>query len=185
MNPVVFGWAWALWLSLFSWGLFGTPATAQSLDDTVTFLTEFTAKHGLLRAPSCKAEEVGQLTVITDMYAAIPTGTNLGLVELNHGTPNGRTGHTLFDLRDIDAIELAGEERIDQTRSYQHLRVTCAGGRPCIEKLTYCGGEVRERRAQVKADALYFRGTSSAERVAKALTHLRTLLTAKDKASPF
>ncbi len=160
-------------------------AAAQSLDETVTFLTEFTAKQGLIRAPSCKAEEAGRPTAITEMYAAIPMGTNLGLVELNHGTPNGRTGHTLFDLHDVRPMEIGGEERVDPTRAYQTLRVTCTGDRACIEKLTYCGGEVRERRTQVKTDVLYFRGASAAERALKAFTHLHDLITAKDKTSPF
>lgn len=185
MKRLTIGYIWTILLCASGWAVLGAPAFAQSLDDTITFLTEFTAKHGLVRAPSCKAEDAGRLPVVTDMYAAIPTGTNLGLVELNHGTPNGRTGHTLFDLHDIEKIELVGEERIDETRSYPQVRVTCAGHKPCIEKLTYCSGEVRERRAQLQADSLYFRGGSSAERVTKALTHLHTLITTKNTSSPF
>lgn len=175
----------AIGLSLLSLLAEISATHAQSLEDTITFLSEFTAKQGLMRASSCKAEEVGHFPTITDMYATIPTGTNLGLVELNHGTPNGRTGHTQFDLHDIDKIEIGAAERIDATRTYQSVRITCKGDGACIEKLTYCGGEVRERRAQVKQDALYFRGASSAERAAKALSHLQGLMTEKGKSSPF
>lgn len=172
---VILGAIW-LWPSV-GWG--------QTLEETVNFLSEFIGKQAVIKAPSCRPEDGDRLTLVTEAYATIPTGTNLGLIELNHGTPSARIGRTLFDLHDVLRIEAGGEERIDQSRTYQSVRVMCRGAAACIDKLTYCDGDIRERRTQVRTDALYFRGASSAERVVKALTHLQDLITAKDKASPF
>ena len=166
-------------------GWLPTAGVAQTLDDTVTFLTKFIGKQGIVRAPSCRPEDGDRLTLTTEVYAAIPTGTNLGLIELNHGTGLSRIGRTIFDLHDIASIEEGGSEAVDQTRTYQSVRVTCKGKTPCIEKLTFCVGEVPQRRVQVRADSLFFRGSSSAERVVKAFAHLQELVAAKDKASPF
>ncbi len=165
--------------------LWPSAGFSQTLEETANFLSEFIGKQAVVRAPSCRPEDGDRLTLVTEAYATIPTGTNLGLIELNHGTPSARIGRTLFDVRDVQQIDVGGEERIDQTRTYQAVRLRCKGGTACIDKLTYCDGDIRERRTQVKGDTLYFRGASSAERAAKALSHLQDLITAKDKASPF
>ncbi|GKS57189.1 hypothetical protein YTPLAS18_07160 [Nitrospira sp.] len=166
-------------------GLAPSWSFGQSLDETVTFLTKFIGKQGIVRAPSCHPEDGERLTLTTEVYAAIPTGTNLGLVELNHGTGLSRIGRTIFDLHDIASIEEGGAEQVDQTRTYQSVRVTCRGKTPCIEKLTFCVGDVSQRRVQVRVDSIFFRGASSAERIVKAFAHLQELVAAKDKASPF
>ncbi len=175
--------AYAIMLALAA--LWPTVGPAQTVEETVTFLTDFIGKQGFVRAPSCRPEDGDRLTLTTEVYAAIPTGTNLGLIELNHGTGFSRIGRTIFDLHDIRSIEEGGAERLDQTRTYQSVRVACRGTTPCIEKLTFCDGEIRERRTQVNSDAIFFRGASSAERVIKALTHLKQLTVAKDKTTPF
>ncbi len=175
----------ACWIMFGLACLWPSAGFGQTLEETANFLSEFIGKQAVVRAPSCRPEDGERLTLVTEAYATIPTGTNLGLIELNHGTPSARIGRTLFDLRDVQQIDAGGEERIDQTRTYQTVRLRCKGGTACIDKLTYCDGEIRERRAQVRTDALYFRGASSAERAAKALSHLHDLITAKDKASPF
>jgi len=122
---------------------------------------------------------------VSKVYTLIPTGVNLGLVEFNHGRPNSRTGHTEFDLHDIEKIENRGRDKLDPERNYYAVRFSCKAGAACIEKVTFCTGEIPERQMHVSVDALFFAGPSSAERVAQAFNHWLGLIGTKDKNAPF
>ena len=69
------------------------PATAsgQSIDETVKFISDMTNTHGFVRALSCKNPKAPKPTKMTEIYATIPTGAKLGLIELNPVATHGRS----------------------------------------------------------------------------------------------
>jgi hypothetical protein len=161
------------------------PALSQTLEDTSQFLTDFTGAQAVIRALSCKEEDIGKLPLVTRIYAVIPTGANAGLIELNHGSWNARTGSTRFDLHDVEHIDYDGEKTLADGRKYQAVRLVCRGKARCVEKVVLCQGKVNERRGQFTEEILLFQGASSAERATKAFQHLYQLIQTKQGTSPF
>lgn len=161
------------------------PALSQTLEDTSQFLTDFTGAQAVVRALSCKDEDVGKLPLVTRIYAVIPTGANAGLVELNHGSWSARTGSTRFDLHDVERIDYDGERTLPDGRAYHAVRFACRGKTRCVEKVVLCQGKVNERRAQLAEEILLFQGASSAERTTKAFQHLFQLIQTKQGTAPF
>lgn len=162
-----------------------SPALSQTLEDTSQFLTDFTGAQAVVRALSCKDEDVGKLPLVTRIYAVIPTGANAGLIELNHGSWSARTGSTRFDLHDVEHIDYEGERTLADGRAYHTVRFTCRGKTRCVEKVVLCQGKVNERRAQLVEEILLFQGASSAERTTKAFHHFLQLIQAKRGTAPF
>ncbi|MGE3154652.1 MAG: hypothetical protein AB7G48_18230 [Nitrospiraceae bacterium] len=161
------------------------PALCQTLEETSQFLTDFTGAQAVIRALSCKEEDIGKLPSVTRIYAVIPTGANAGLIELNHGSWSARTGSTRLDLHDVEHIDYDGEKTLADGRKYQAVRLVCRGKARCVEKVVLCQGKVNERRAQFVEETLLFQGVSSAERATKALQHLQQLIQTKQGTSPF
>jgi hypothetical protein len=161
------------------------PALSQTLEDTSQFLTDFTSAQAVIRALSCKDEDVGKLPLVTRIYSVIPTGANAGLIELNHGSWSARTGSTRFDLHDVERIDYDGERTLADGRAYHAVRFACRGKSRCVEKVVLCQGKVNERRAQLAEEILLFQGVSSAERTTKAFQHFFQLIQTKQGTSPF
>jgi hypothetical protein len=163
------------------------PATAsgQSIDETVTFISDMTNTHGFVRALSCKNPKAAKPTKMTEIYATIPTGAKLGLIELNHGRDEELTGFTQFDLHAIDAVDYRPKETEERGVTYHAVQFSCAGNTPCVIKTTFCRGAVNELETQLEADSVLFRNPSHAERVSKAFNHFLNLVRSQKSTSPF
>ncbi len=165
--------------------LFPTTAPAQTVDETVKFIGEMANTHGFVRALSCRNPKAPKPTKTTEIYTVIPTGSKFGLVELNHGHDEVMTGFTQFDLHDIESVEYQGQQPQDGPVALYGVRLTCKATGPCIHKASYCSGAVSNLEAQFPDDTMLFRSASHAERVAKAMAHLLTLVRAEKNTSPF
>ena len=160
-------------------------AAAQSLDDTVQFISDMANTHGFVRSLSCRNPKAGKPTKITEVYSVIPTGTKLGTIELNHGHDEVNTGFTHFDMHDIDRIEYQGQDTKENNLILYGVRITCKSNGPCIMKTSFCTGAVTELEAQFPEDTLLFRSASHAERMTKALAHFLGLVRAQQQNQPF
>ncbi len=167
--------------------LLGLPAAglAQTADDTVKFIGEMTNAHGFVRTLSCRNPKAPKPTKITEVYTVIPTGTKFGLIEFNHGHDEILTGFTHLDLHDIESIEYQGQGVQESSVTLYGVRFSCKSGSPCILKTSFCSGAVSGLEGQFPDDLLLFRSASHAERVAKAFSHLLTLVRAEKSTSPF
>jgi hypothetical protein len=160
-------------------------ASGQSIDDTVRFISDMTNTHGFVRALSCKNPKAPKPTKMTEIYATIPTGEKLGLIELNHGRDEVLTGFTQFDLHAIDKVDYRPKETEERGVTYHAVQFSCAATTPCVVKTTFCTGAVNELETQLEADSILFRNASHAERVSKAFTHLLNLVRSQKSTSPF
>ncbi|MBX3236529.1 MAG: hypothetical protein KF814_10270 [Nitrospiraceae bacterium] len=165
--------------------LFPLNGTAQTVDETVKFIGEMANTHGFVRALSCRNPKAPKPTKMTEIYTVIPTGAKFGLVELNHGHDEVMTGFTQFDLHDIESVEYQGQQAQEGPVALYGVRLVCKATGPCILKTSYCSGAVSNLEAQFPDDTLLFRSASHAERVAKALAHLLSLVRAEKSTSPF
>ena len=163
------------------------PATAsgQSIDETVKFISDMTNTHGFVRALSCKNPKAPKPTKMTEIYATIPTGAKLGLIELNHGRDEVLTGFTQFDLHAIDRVDYRPKETEERGVTYHAVQFSCAGDTPCVVKTTFCSGAVNELETQLEADSVLFRNASHAERVSKAFNHFLNLVRSQKSTTPF
>lgn len=169
-------------LVLLSWP---SPATTQSVDETVKFISDMVNTHGFVRALNCRNPKAAKPSKMTEVYTIIPTGAKLGVIELNHGRDDALTGFTQFDLHDIDAVEYRAKDTEERGVTYHAVQFSCTGGDPCVVKATFCSGAVTELESQFPEDRLLFRNASHAERVAKAFAHFVTLIRAQKDRSPF
>lgn len=160
-------------------------ASGQSLDDTVKFISDMTNTHGFVRALSCKNPKAPKPTKMTEIYATIPTGSKLGLIELNHGRDEVLTGFTQFDLHAIEKVDYRPKETEERGVTYHAVQFSCTGSTPCIVKTTFCTGAVNELETQLEVDSLLFRNASHAERVSKAFLHFLKLVHSEKNTSPF
>ncbi|MCC2639878.1 MAG: hypothetical protein K0S45_291 [Nitrospira sp.] len=165
--------------------LLPAAAVAQTLEETVQFISDMVNTHGFVRSLSCRNPKAGKPTRITEVYSVIPTGTKLGPVELNHGHDEVNTGFTHFNLHDIDSIEYNGQENRENNLVLYGVRITCKSSGPCIIKTSFCTGAVPKLEAQFSQDTLLFRSASHAERVTKAFSHLLAMVRSQQNNQPF
>ncbi len=158
---------------------------AQTVEDTVQFISDMTNTHGFVRGLSCRSPKAGKPTKMTEVYTVILTGTKLGHIELNHGHDEINTGATNFDLHDIESVDYQGQDNRENSLILYGVRFTCKGPGPCITKLSFCTGPIPQLEAQFPEDTLLFRSASNAERVTKAFSHLLTLVRAQQSTQPF
>jgi hypothetical protein len=178
------------WHLLVVAGLFGLPAwpstaSAQSVDETVKFISDMINTHGFVRALNCRNPKAAKPTRMTEVYTIIPTGAKLGVIELNHGRDDALTGFTQFDLHDIQTVEYRAKDTEERGVIYHAVQFSCAGGDPCVVKATFCSGAVTELESQFPEDRVLFRNASHAERVTKAFAHFLSLIRAQKDRSPF
>jgi hypothetical protein len=160
-------------------------ASAQSVDETVKFISDMVNTRGFVRALNCRNPKAAKPTKMTEVYTIIPTGAKLGVIELNHGRDDALTGFTQFDLHDIEVVEYRANDTEERGVIYHAVQFSCAAGNPCVVKATFCSGAVSELESQFSEDRLLFRNASHAERVAKAFTHFLTLIRSEKSNSPF
>ena len=167
--------------------LVGWPSTvpAQTIDETVKFISDMVNTRGFVRALNCRNPKVTKPTKMTEVYTIIPTGAKLGVIELNHGRDDHLTGFTQFDLHDIEDIQYRSKDTEERGVTYHAVQFSCTTGDPCVVKATFCTGAVTELESQFPDDRLLFRNASHAERVAKAFTHFLTLIRSQKSKSPF
>ncbi|MEX5219052.1 MAG: hypothetical protein NW701_14585 [Nitrospira sp.] len=162
-----------------------TAVSAQSIDETVKFISDMVNTRGFVRALNCRNPKATKPTKMTEVYTIIPTGAKLGVIELNHGRDDALTGFTQFDLHDIEAVEYRAKDTEERGVVYHAVQFSCAAGDPCVVKATFCSGAVTELESQFPEDRLLFRNASHAERVMKAFTHFLTLIRSEKNKSPF
>jgi hypothetical protein len=160
-------------------------ASAQSVDETVKFISDMVNTHGFVRALNCRNPKAAKPTRMTEVYAVIPTGAKLGVIELNHGRDDALTGFTQFDLHNIETVEYRPKDTEERGVIYHAVQFSCVGGDPCVVKATFCSGAVTELESQFPEDRVLFRNASHAERVTKAFRHFLTLVQAQKDRSPF
>lgn len=180
-----FGWRMLAVVGLFVFAGWPCAVSAQSVDETVKFISDMVNTHGFIRALNCRNPKAAKPTKMTEVYTIIPTGAKLGVIELNHGRDDALTGFTQFDLHDIEAVEYRAKDTEERGVTYHAVQFSCAAGDPCVVKATFCSGAVTELEAQFSDDRLLFRNASHAERVAKAFTHFLTLIRSEKHTSPF
>jgi hypothetical protein len=168
--------------SLLAWS---STASAQSVDETVKFISDMVNTHGFVRALNCRNPKAAKPTKMTEVYAIIPTGAKLGVIELNHGRDDSLTGFTQFDLHNIQTVEYRAKDTEERGVIYHAVQFSCAGGDPCVVKATFCSGAVTELESQFPEDRVLFRNASHAERVTKAFVHFLSLIRAQKDRSPF
>jgi hypothetical protein len=178
------------WHLLIVAGLFGLPAwpsatSAQSVDETVKFISDMINTHGFVRALNCRNPKAAKPTRMTEVYTIIPTGAKLGVIELNHGRDDALTGFTQFDLHDIQTVEYRAKDTEERGVTYHAVQFSCADGDPCVVKATFCSGAVTELESQFPEDRVLFRNASHAERVTKAFGHFLSLIRAQKDRAPF
>lgn len=183
---------WGEWLKrvslvmVFSCGaLQPTAGFAQSLEDTVQFISDMANTHGFVRSLSCRNPKAVKPTKVTEVYSVIPTRTRLGTMELNHGHDEVNTGFTHFNLQDIDSFAYQGQDTRESNLVLYGVRISCNSNGPCILKTSFCTGAVTEVKGQFAEDTLLFRSASHAERMTKALSHFLTLVRAQQQNQPF
>jgi hypothetical protein len=162
-----------------------TPAAAQSVDETVRFISDMVNTHGFVRALNCRNPKAAKPTRMTEIYTIIPTGAKLGVIEFNHGRDDALTGFTQFDLHNIGSVQYHPKDTEERGVIYHAVQFTCAGGDPCVVKATFCSGAVTELESQFPEDRLLFRNASHAERVTRAFAHFLGLIRAQTDKSPF
>jgi hypothetical protein len=160
-------------------------APAQSIEETVKFISDMVNTHGFVRALNCRNPKAAKPTKMTEVYAVIPTGPKLGVIELNHGRDDVLTGFTQFDLHNIQTVEYRLKDTEERGVIYHAVQLSCAGGDPCVVKATFCSGAVTELESQFPEDRVLFRNASHAERVTRAFTHFLSLIRAQKDRSPF
>jgi hypothetical protein len=160
-------------------------AAAQSIDETVKFISDMVNTHGFVRALNCRNPKAAKPTKMTEIYSIIPTGAKLGVIEFNHGRDDVLTGFTQFDLHNIQTVEYRSKDTEERGVIYHAVQFSCAGGDPCVVKATFCSGAVTELESQFPEDRVLFRNASHAERVTKAFTHFLSLIRAQKDRSPF
>lgn len=165
--------------------LLPTAGFAQSLEDTVQFISDMANTHGFVRSLSCRNPKAVKPTKVTEVYSVIPTGTRLGTMELNHGHDEVNTGFTHFNLQDIDSFAYQGQDTRESNLVLYGVRISCNSNGPCILKTSFCTGAVTEVKGQFSEDTLLFRSASHAERMTKALSHFLTLVRAQQQNQPF
>jgi hypothetical protein len=169
-------------LAVLTWP---SAAAAQSVDETVKFISDMVNTHGFVRALNCRNPKAAKPTKMTEVYTIIPTGAKLGVIELNHGRDEALTGFTQFDLHNIQTVEYRSKDTEERGVIYHAVQFSCAGGDPCVVKTTFCSGAVTELESQFPEDRVLFRNASHAERVTKAFAHFLSLIRAQKDRSPF
>ena len=179
------GWRILAGLGLLIFAGWPCAASAQSIDDTVKFISDMVNTHSFIRALNCRNPKAAKPTKMTEVYTIIPTGAKLGVIELNHGRDDALTGFTQFNLHDIEAVEYRAKDTEERGVTYHAVQFSCAAGEPCVVKAAFCSGAVSELESQFSDDRLLFRNASHAERVAKAFTHFLMLIRSEKSTSPF
>ena len=170
-------------MKTFSWNLLAVAglsgflawplaASAQSVEETVKFISDMVNTHGFVRSLSCRNPKAAKPTKMTEVYTIIPTGAKLGVIELNHGRDDALTGFTQFDLHDIQTVEYRAKDTEERGVTYHAVQFSCAGGDPCVVKTTFCSGAVTELESQFPEDRVLFRNASHAERVSSSWARL-------------
>lgn len=162
-----------------------STASAQSIDETVKFISDMVNTHGFVRALNCRNPKAAKPTKMTEVYTVIPTGAKLGVIELNHGRDDVLTGFTQLDLHNIQTVEYRPKDTEERGVIYHAVQFSCMGDDPCVVKATFCSGAVTELESQFPEDRILFRNASHAERVTKAFTHFLSLIRAQKDRSPF
>lgn len=159
-------------------------AAAQSVEETVKFISDMINTHGFVRSLDCRNPKASKPTRMTEVYTIIPTGATLGVIELNHGRYDALTGFTQFDLHNIGGVSFRTKDTEDRGIIYHAVQFSCAGY-PCVVKTTYCTGTVSELEAQFVEERIFFRNASDAERVTKAFDHFLDLVRTQKRKTPF